>query len=69
MVQQIYFEKRTNDSGLDKNDGTLNLILCCTTFGDNHCKQVISVSLNETSAPADGHLWHLFLKRLQLSQV
>lgn len=48
---------------MDKNDGTLNLIFCCTAFRGNHCKQVISVvAVNRYFGP-------LFMsKLLQLSQ-
>lgn len=39
VVQQNHFKNQTNETDLDKNDGTLNLIFCCTTFQGNHCNQ------------------------------
>ena len=70
MVQQNHLKKQTNETGLDKNDGNINLIFCCTTFWGNHCNQVISVTLNETSAPVDRYVGPLLVsKLLQLSQV
>lgn len=39
-----------NETGLQKNTGTLNLVFIWTTFGGNHWNQVISVIVNVTCA-------------------
>lgn len=57
---------------MDKNYGTLKQIFCCISFRGNHCKQAISVALNETTAAVSGSFGSvaLFLsKLLQLCQV
>lgn len=53
LIQQYILNNKINENGMDKNEGTLNLIFCCTTFGGNHCKQAISVALNVMSAPVN----------------
>ena len=53
VVQENLFKKQTNEIGLDKNDGILNLIFRSTTFWGNRCNHTISITLNETFAPVD----------------
>lgn len=40
------------NTDVDKNDGTPNLIFCCTNVWGNPCSQTISVTLKDTSALA-----------------
>lgn len=57
VVQQNHWrKKKTNEPGLDKNNGTLNFIFCCTTFeAITAIKQFLALRLL--------HLLHLSLNR------
>lgn len=53
LNQQNILNFQSNENGMDKNDGSLNLIFCCTAFTDHHCKQAIYLALIEISATAN----------------
>lgn len=47
-------ELQNNITSPDKR--LVSLIICCTTFGGNHCNQTFSVTLTETLAVVSGYL-------------
>lgn len=64
MIQQNILNNKTTENGMNKNDGTHNLIFCCTANRGTHFKQDIFVAPIETSAPVNGYSGQLFMNKL-----